>query len=335
MRYIDLLQITPGMKLAKAIFNEKGDILLQKDVVLTDKLIKRMKARELQGAYVEDALSEDINIEDLISPTTTQKGIKALKRMDIDEALEVAEQIADEISELKDISINLLGLRSKSNDTYLHSINVAVYSAVIGQGMGMKKGLLKELCASALLHDVGKLQVPKRILEKKEKLTEEEYELIKKHTEYGYELLKEQTLLTSKIRMGVYMHHENVDGTGYPLGITGKEIYLFAKIIHIADVYDALVSKRSYKEPELPGTSVQYLMNHAGTMFQPELVCIFINYVPLYPKGRTVLLNTGEQAIVVENRQNHTMYPVIRLFDGTTIDLYEENDEEYGIVGIL
>lgn len=335
MRYIDLAQITPGMKLAKPIFNEKGDILLQKDVVLTDKLIKRMKIRDLTGAYIEDILSEDINIEDLVSPETTQKGIRALKKMNIDAAMEVAEQIADEISELKDISINLLCLRSKSDYTYIHSVNVAVYSAIIGQGMGMKRGLLKELCASALLHDIGKIQIPKRILEKPDKLTQEEYELIKKHAEYGYELLKEQKMLTSKIRMGVYMHHENVDGTGYPLGIKGSEIYLFAKIIHIADVYDALTTKRSYKEAELPGESIQYLMNRAGTMFQPELVRIFIDYVPVYPKGRTVLLNTGEKAVVVENKHHHTMYPVIRLFDGTTIDLYEENEEEYEIVEIL
>lgn len=335
MRYIDMTDVRPGMKVAKAVLNENGDILVNTDVILTEKLIKRMKKRQLLGIYIEDVLSEDIMLEQLISDDSERKAIKALKSLDIDAAMEVAEQITDEICDMPEISLDMSGLRSKSNSTYEHSLNVAVYSVMIGIGMGLRKGLLKELSVSALLHDVGKLQIPTKLLHKPGKLTEEEYEQIKKHSEYGYELLKDNIALTSKIKMGVYMHHENVDGTGYPLGLEEDQIYLFAKIIHIADVYDAICSKRSYKKAVLPSASAEFLMQRAGTMFQTEIVKVFIDCLPLYPKGRTVILNNGEKAIVVENKQYHTHHPVIRFFDGVTVDLAKENEEELEIVGVM
>lgn len=335
MRYIAIERVVKGMRMGKSVFNSNGDILVNKEVILTDKLIENMKRRGILGVYVDDALSEDIEIEDLISDETKQKAIKVLKNMDVDAAVDIAEKIADEIAEIKEINLNMVALRSKDGYTYQHSLNVAVYSVVTGIAMGLRRGMLKELSAAALLHDIGKMQIPMRILDKPGKLTDEEYEEIKKHSEYGYELLKESHQITSKIKMGVYMHHENVDGTGYPLGLKEHQIYLFAQIIHIADVYDALSSRRSYKEAELPNTSVKFLMNHAGSMFQQDIVKVFIDCVPVYQKGREVILNTGEHAIVVENRQHHTMYPIIRLMDGTTIDLYEEDNEELEIVEVV
>lgn len=240
MRYVGIMDVAAGMKVAKAILNEKGDILVHANVMLTEPLIQQMRKRELTGIYIEDALSEDIFLEELISEDTERKAVKALQNLDIDAAMDVAELIVDEITDMSEISLDMSSLRSKSNSTYEHSIDVSIYAVMIGIGMGMRKGLLKELAVSALLHDIGKLQIPTKLLHKPGKLTPEEYEEMKKHSEYGYELLKDNVMMTSKIKMGVYMHHENVDGTGYPLGLEGDQIYLFAKIIHIADVYDAI-----------------------------------------------------------------------------------------------
>ena len=239
MRYVGIMDAAAGMKVAKAILNDKGDILVHANVILTEPLIQKMRKRELTGIYIEDALSEDIFLEELISEDTERKAVKALQNLDIDAAMDVAELIVDEITDMSEISLDMSSLRSKSNSTYEHSIDVSIYAVMIGIGMGMRKGLLKELAVSALLHDIGKLQIPTKLLHK----PPEEYEEMKKHSEYGYELLKDNVMMTSKIKMGVYMHHENVDGTGYPLGLEGDQIYLFAKIIHIVDVYDAICSK--------------------------------------------------------------------------------------------
>lgn len=334
MRYISMEQAEPGMIVGKSIYNEQGVTLVNYRVTLTDKLISRMKEKGLMGLYVEDSLSDDIRIEELISDELEVKAAQALRKMDIDAALDVAGEITDELSMNGEISVNLVSLRTNSDYTYKHSVNVAVLSVLTGMGIGLKKPMLKELAASGLLHDIGKINIPLETLEKAGPLTEEEYELIKKHSEFGYEKIKDDITISSKTKMGVFMHHENVDGTGYPMGLRGDQIYMFAKIIHIADVYDAITSERTYKKAQTPNEAIEFLMKNAGNMFQPEYVKAFITYIPVYPKGRNVILSDGNVAVVVENRQHNTLYPVIRLLsDGTTIDLSEHEDPSLYITG--
>lgn len=334
MRYISMEQAEPGMIVGKSIYNEQGVTLVNYRVTLTDKLISRMKEKGLMGLYVEDSLSDDIRIEELISDELEVKAAQALRKMDIDAALDVAGEITDELSMNGEISVNLVSLRTNSDYTYKHSVNVAVLSVLTGMGIGLKKPMLKELAASGLLHDIGKINIPLETLEKAGPLTEEEYELIKKHSEFGYEKIKDDITISSKTKMGVFMHHENVDGTGYPMGLRGDQIYMFAKIIHIADVYDAITSERTYKKAQTPNEAIEFLMKNAGSMFQPEYVKAFITYIPVYPKGRNVILSDGNVAVVVENRQHNTLYPVIRLLsDGTTIDLSEHEDPSLYITG--
>lgn len=333
MRYINMNHAEPGMIVGKSIYNEDGHILVNYRVTLTEKLIKRMKDKGLKGLYIEDSLSDDIEVENLITDGLEIKAAQALREMDIDAAMDVAGEITDELSLQGDISVNLVSLRTISDYTYKHSVNVAVLSVLTGMGLGFKKPMLKELAAAGLLHDIGKINIPPETMEKAGPLTEEEYELIKKHSEFGYEKIKNNISISSKTKMGVYMHHENYNGTGYPMGLSGDQIYLFAKIIHIADVYDAITSERVYKKAQSPGEAVEFLMKNAGTMFQPEFVKAFITYIPVYPKGRNVVLSDGSTAVVVENRQHHTLYPVVRrLSDGKTIDLSENENKDLIIV---
>jgi HD-GYP domain-containing protein (c-di-GMP phosphodiesterase class II) len=328
VRYINIKHAEAGMMVGKSIYNEEGQILVNYRVILTDNLIRRMAAKGLKGLYIEDSLSNDIQVDNLITDGLEIKAAQALKEMDIDAAMDVAGEITDELSLQGDISVNLVSLRTVSDYTFKHSVNVAILSVLTGMGLGFKKPMLRELAAAGLLHDIGKINVPAEIMEKAGPLTEEEYELVKKHTEFGYEKIKNNISVSSKTKMGVYMHHENVNGTGYPMGLSGDQIYIFAKIIHIADVYDAITSERVYKKAQSPGEAVEFLMKNAGTMFQPEFVKAFITYIPVYPKGRNVILSDGTTAVVVENRQHHTLYPVVRrLSDGQSVDLFEHQDD--------
>ncbi len=333
MRYIDMDSARPGMIVGRSVHNEQGKILVNYRVTLTDKLIERMREKGLHGFYIEDKLSEDIEINELISEELEVKAARALQKMDIDAALDVAGEITEELSANGDINVNLMSLRTNSDYTYKHSINVAVLSVLTGIGLGLKKPILRELAASGLLHDIGKLNIPVETLDKPGALTEEEYELIKKHSEFGYEKIKDNIAISSKTKMGVYMHHENINGTGYPLGLSGDQIYMFAKIIHIADVYDAITSERVYKRAQSPGEAIEFLMKNAGSMFQPEYVKAFVTYIPVYPRGRNVVLSDGSVAVVVENRQHNTLYPIVRKMDGTTIDLSGEENPDLYIVG--
>ena len=335
MRYINMDRAKPGMVVGKSIYNEEGSVLVNYRVTLTESLIERMKQKGLVGLYIEDNLSSDIVVEDLISDELGIKAAQALREMDIDEAMNVAGEITDELSTQGEISVNLVSLRTISDYTYKHSVNVAVLSVLTGIGLGLKKSMLKELAAAGLLHDIGKISIPPETMEKAGPLTEEEYALIKKHTELGYEAIKNNISISSKTKMGVFMHHENINGSGYPMGISGDQIYMFAKIIHIADVYDALTSERCYKKAQSPGDAVEFLMKNSGTMFQPEYVKAFITYIPVYPKGRNVILSDGSIAVVVENRQYHTLYPVVRrLSDGETIDMSDAIEDGLTITGL-
>ena len=334
MRYISIDSAEPGMMVGKSIYNEKGSILVNYRVKLTNKLISRMKEKGLPGLYIDDDLSADINVEDLISDELGIKATKVLKKMDIDAALDVANDLTEELSLNGDINVNLVSLRMNSDYTYKHSVSVAVLSVLTGIGIGLKKAMLKELAAAALLHDIGKINIPIEILDKPGPLTEEEYEKIKQHSELGYEKLKGNINISSKTKMGVYMHHENINGSGYPMGLKDDQIYMFAKIIHIADVYDAITNERAYKKAQPPQEAIEFLMSNSGSMFQPEYVKAFITYIPVYPKGRNVELSDGEIAVVVENRQMNTLYPVVRrLSDGVTIDLSEHEENMPTIVG--
>lgn len=329
MRYIKIENAKAGMIVGKSIYNEKGSVLVNYRVKLTDKLIVRMRDLGLLGLYIVDDLSEDIEVENLVSDEVGKRATRALSRMDIDAAMNVAYEIAEELSLNGDINVDLVSLRTSSDYTYKHSLNVAILAVLTGIGIGLKKPLLKELSVAGLLHDIGKLNIPVAILDKQGPLSEEEFEMVKMHSQLGYDKLKDNINISSKTKMGVYMHHENMNGTGYPLGLQGDQIYMFAKIIHIADVYDAITSDRPYKRAQPPQSALEFLMNNAGRLFQPEYVRAFVNYIPVYPKGRNVILSDGSVAVVVENRQYHTLYPVVRrLSDGETIDLSEQDEEK-------
>lgn len=329
MRYINIDSARPGMVVGKSIYNEQGSVLINYRVKLTEKLIERMRKLGLLGLYINDDLSSDIQVDDLISDELGVKATKALVKLDIDEALTVANDIVDELSLNGDFNVDLVSLRTSSDYTYKHSLNVAVLSVLTGIGIGLKKTILKELSVAGLLHDIGKLNIPEGILDKQGPLTEEEYEMVKTHSQLGYDKLKGNINISSKTKMGVYMHHENMNGSGYPLGLRGDQIYMFAKIIHIADVYDAITNDRPYKKAQSPQEALEFLMNNAGKLFQPEYVRAFITYIPIYPKGRNVILSDDSVAVVVENRQYHTLYPVVRrLSDGETIDLSEQAERK-------
>ena len=116
-------------------------------------------------------------------------------------------------------------------------------------------------------------------------------------------------------------HHENVDGSGYPHGIKGDEHTLFTKILHVADVYDALVSKRPYKKPYSPFDAAEYLMANCGTLFDLESVKMLLTYVPLFPKGTEVVLSDGQKGIIYGNSGIHNLRPIVRTEDGSLVDL--------------
>ncbi len=320
MRYIQIEEAEAGMIIAKPVFDSGERILLGVNSVLTQEYLNSLIRRGLPGIYIKDEWSENIEIEDVISEKLRNEGINALKNNDIDGTLNVAKKIVDEILSSSVISLDMLDLKSYDGYTYQHSVNVAVVSCLIGLKMGFSKQQLEEVSMAAILHDIGKILISQDIINKPGRLTKEEFELVKKHSEYGYEIVKNRMDISAKVKSAILMHHENEDGSGYPKGYKGDKIHVYARIIHVADVFDALTSKRPYKPSYARYEAAEYLMGGCGRMFNYEVVNAFMSAVPIYPKGVCVSLSDERRAVVAKNTDN-MLRPVVLLDNKEEIDL--------------
>ena len=327
MRYIDIKEAAPGMELAYDLFDSFGRTLISANSTLTGKNLEKIKKLGVEGLYIEDELAQDIEIDDIISPMLKSKGMNCVKEADVNGCKDVATDIVNSLLSKNNVSLDLTDLRTFDDYTYSHSVNVAVLSSVIGLGLKLKEEDLVNLVLAGLLHDIGKLSIPPEILNKPGRLTHEEYTIMKNHAIYSYEKVKDRMDISAQVKQAILYHHENMDGSGYPNGVDEGSLSLYARVLHVADVYDALVSKRPYKEPYSPYEATEYLMGGCGAMFDQTVVSAFLRYVPIYPKGTEVMLSNKKRAIIFDNTGARNMRPIVRLVeDCTLIDLW---DEEY------
>lgn len=211
--------------------------------------------------------------------------------------------------------INNLAMYNKENGyLYPHSLNVAILVTNLGLASGYGRSRLVDLCAAALVHDIGMLKIPQEIIEKPGKLTKKEYELVKKHPIYGIRFLNNIIDSTKTESEVVYQHHEKKDGTGYPEGKRGDEISKHAQIVSIAEVYEALTHPRPFRSYRIiPFKAVKMIIQETGSHFDPQLVKVFFNCITPYPIGSYVLLYTNEIGRVIRVNKNLPLRPHIEI----------------------
>jgi len=219
--------------------------------------------------------------------------------------------------------IHVQNLKSYDEYTYHHSMSVALLSVATGQSMGLDSEQLKKLGRAAMLHDVGKQFIPTEIINKSGRLTEEEFKIIQDHPYKGMFNLKKNSFGDMEIWGGVLFHHEKVDGSGYPSKLIGEKIPLFAKIISVADVYDAVTSYRPYRSPMPPANAHELICAQVETAFEFDIVKAFFTRLELYPVGTIVELSDGKVGTVIDNKVN--LRPVIKLY---------ETDEEFDLASV-
>ena len=323
MRYIPLAKATPGMILGQEILDSSGRILVGRGHELTEAYIAKLRRQGFDGIYIEDAMSEGIVIEPVIPAKLRMRGLEGVKERNVEQCKDVSRQIVREIVKGGLLSLDMTDLRSYDEYIYAHSVSVAVISCVIGVAMKLKNEDLGDLVTAALLHDLGKMEIPQDIMDKPGRLTPEEYQIIKSHATLSYRAVCRKPNLSDQVKDAVLYHHENLDGSGYPEGLSGNEIPLLARILHVADVYDALISRRPFKEAYSPHEASEYLMGGCGIMFDQNVVEHLLKYVPLFQKGSEVILSDGRIGVVYENSGIHNLRPVVRLLDRVLIDLSE------------
>jgi HD-GYP domain-containing protein (c-di-GMP phosphodiesterase class II) len=324
MRKILVEKVKEGMVLGRTLYSYDGNILLNAGIILKNTYISKFSDLGIREVYVEDEVSRDIVLKDVISEETrfearvniknAMDSIRYGSSLDVKPVRNSVCKMIDELMDVKDTMVNLQDLKSNDQYTFSHSVNVCVLSLITGISMKYDEEKLRELGIGAMLHDVGKTRIPPEILNKPESLTEEEFNIVKKHTSYGYEMLKRSKVLSTYASYIALTHHERYDGEGYPLGLRGEEIHEFARIVSVADVYDAITSDRIYKKRININEAIEYLIGMGDHQFDYGIVRNFIEHITIYPPGTCVLLNEGEKAIVVDVNKKYPNRPIIRIF---------------------
>ena len=333
MRFVKVDELTPGMRVARDIIANRNVVMITRGMVLSDTLIERLNKNGYMGLYISDAFSDELNMDEAIDPKLFNKGVEAVEQQNLNVITDIATDIVVDISSRDNVCLDLFDLRSFDDYTFHHSVNVAVYSVIVGREMGLSSDDLNTLCLSAIVHDFGKTKVPSDIIKKPAKLTDEEYEEIKKHPRYSFDMIGEVPGISAKVKQAVLCHHENENGSGYPLGKAGDDIPLFSKIIHAADVFDALISRRSYKEAYSPADAFEYLRGGKGILFDEKIVDIMMRMIPAFPPGIDVVLSNDEKAMVLAHTDD-AMRPIVKMLDdGRHVNL--ATDPEYKKIRIL
>lgn len=211
-------------------------------------------------------------------------------------------------------------LRSVDDSVYAHCLNVALISRTIGKWLKMPADELETVTLAGLLHDIGKTLIPDELLNKQEKLTDEEYDLLCQHSKLGYDLLRPLPL-NSHVKKSALMHHERCDGSGYPGKCTTDAIDDYAQIIAIADVYDAMTAARTYRAPLCPFQVIAEFEKDGLQKYKPKFILTFLEHIASTYQNNHVLLSDGRAANIVLLNRNHLSRPLVQLDNGECIDL--------------
>ncbi len=336
MRYHPIDQLKSGMTLGQEIHDASGRMLLAKYTLLTDENISYIAFLGIPGVYVDDQFTKDVEIREVVRPEVRKSAIQIVQdifmaavggNLSSKEAAiqENVKNIVNNVLENEDVMYNIVEIKTYDDYTYFHSANVAILAGVLGAKAGFKQEELDDLVTAGFLHDIGKVFINPEIITAPRALTEQERIEMMDHPALGHDFLVKNYNFPKNVTDAVYEHHEWHNGGGYPRRLKGDEISRFAKILKLADVYDAMTSRRSYHEPYLPSDVVEYIMARSGMEFDPESVLIMANELAVYPVGAEVELSDGRHGIVIENHKGFVLRPTLRMLDnGANLNLLDD-----------
>jgi len=351
-KYISTRVINPGMILEQTIADRADRVLIARGTVLDEYHIDSMKKMGITGVYIRTGVIEEKHEEnEPVITAQVQQQIDKVKIEDrarvhlsesvkkrvaegvqylyqdtestgfVDMTRSITDDLMKAIEDNEAIAVDISALKVSDEYTFKHSVDVATMSMIVSRQYGLPDEQIYEIGISGLLHDIGKSKIPNEILNKAGKLTDEEFALIKQHSLLGYQILKDKPELSNAIKLGVLQHHEKINGSGYPMGATEDKIHIFAKIIAVADIYDALVTERPYKKAFTPRDAVEMIMAMTGEL-DLKVMQSFLESVILYPVGTNVDLSNGEKAKVVANNAKYVLRPtVVGLTSGRVYEL--------------
>lgn len=335
--YVRTRSLKEGMKIDQAIVDRRGRILIARGAVLDGYLIDSLLKLGVTSVYIREG--EEDPEEEKISPLAqsviekrrvedrTKVKLKESVKKRVSEGIQylynntetkdftdAANNIGDElmraITDNDAIAVDIGALKVSDEYTFKHSVDVATMAMIVAKQHGLDKKQLYEIGMSGLLHDLGKSKIPNEVLNKPGRLTDEEFEIMKQHSVYGYGILKEKDNISKHVLMGVLQHHEKMNGKGYPMGVSADQMHLYAKILSVVDIYDALVTERSYKKAFSQRDAVEMIMSMTQEL-DLDVMKSFLESMILYPVDSIVQLSNGEKAKVVENNPGYILRPTV------------------------
>ncbi|MCP5145108.1 MAG: HD-GYP domain-containing protein [Gammaproteobacteria bacterium] len=249
-------------------------------------------------------------LDDLVDDINRQRTIA------IDGLQDAVSELSGSIMRNPDACMWLRLVKRRDTYTYFHLIDTSALAIAFGRHLGFSAPEIADIGLGAMLIDIGKLKLPEELLGKTGALTDAERELVQKHVDYSVELLKEVPNMRRRVLDIVAAHHERFDGGGYPNRLVGRKIPPFARMVAIADYFDAITSDKAYSSGVSPHDAMRRLYDAADKAFQRELVEQFIQCLGIYPTGTLVELNTGEVGIVVNQNRVRRLRPRLMLILG-------------------
>lgn len=336
MRRINTNNLKNGMVISKAIYSSNGIVLLGEGVVLTERYIEKIIDSGLEYIFIEDELSAGIEAENIIKDETKI----AIQRVLIDSLQKMkmgcftastgivkqVEKMMIEILSNPVVMISVQEIRNKSDYALMHVINVSTISCLMGKNIGLSDEQLKQLTIGALLHDLGKVSMDINAYKYRKEYSAEEYEVYKMHTENGYRMIQEIPCMSLVAANVARTHHENYDGTGFPLGLAGDKIHLFSRIVAIANEYDNRMYNTDEKNRMKHHQIIEYIIYNSYTMFDPEIVKVFTSSISPFPLGSGVILSNNKIGIVAKANKNVPSRPIVHIINPETREILEEID---------
>lgn len=323
MILMSLDMIKEGMISARPIFTTEGTVLLDEGVTIKERYLEKLRELKIESIYVRDDLDDGSKIHDLVKSVLISDSLKLVETnmnnicfFDDNELIKIKKTITDIVEDLfdkKELLVNFAEIRATDSYTFGHCVNVAVLSIMTGINLGYDNEMLIDLAVGAILHDIGKAKIERDILNKPGKLTSVEYEKIKEHTTLGYEILNRLENISPDSKIVALSHHERYDGKGYPQNLKGEQIHEYARIVAIADVFDALTNNRVYRKKIDIREAIEYINSVSGSQFDSIFVEKTLENIALYPIGKGVILNNGFKGYVIFNKKGYVSRPVIRV----------------------
>lgn len=356
MQTVKTSQLKEGMVTAAPVMIKQGLPVVKEGITLTSSLIARIAFYDVKQVDVQDDIkAKEFPEEFDVTPTHARRAaasvlfqkfqtdygtaLKELKNAvsavltknhlpDVRTLSQILQPLLSDAPTSLQLIEFLHNIAAEGDSIYTHSLNVALISDMLGKWLQLSEEDLESLAAASLLHDIGKTKIPSGLLDKPEKYTDEEFELVKKHPEFGYELLEPYEQIDPRIRKAALLHHERSDGKGYPRGQKQSQMDdsdSFAQIIAIADVYDAMTAARAYRAALCPFQVIADFEIEGLQKYNPKYILTFLERIAYTYQSNRVLLTDGRYAKILMLNKQFLSRPIVEVRDGI-VDLSKTPD---------